>query len=703
MGNTNSRNTQTSIEQTTPLLTQPLINLTNEESNMEHNLTLQNSTTLPSANNNTLNKTTSQSTNLHDNPPFWNITTFNCRGLNNDTKRECWFEIWKRNNWDIIISTEVNIKPSQEQQWKTSGYCQTWSAGSQTIGTGVGIAYKNHLADRVIKIEKFQGRAIKVDMAFPHKRYVSIIGVYAPATPGIERKELETQILKWIHPKLNDKWHIIVAGDFNEVPNPKRDRESTRKNRKLTNKCSSELLRFLKNHSFTDTYRESNPSKNEFTWCNNSGSRSRIDQIWISSNSTWSCLDAFIINEWKPTITSDHKAVTSIIETWHLEKSHSQNRRKNPNNRFDWQNTNEKQWEKFSEAIEAWASKKNKANEQLDINTTWYQFREQLLCTANKHIKKYQEIKPKTKDIETLIRPILLIQLTELWHLTRKPIDNNYPFTKQRMQIKILSEELKDTISPPQTWDTIDVKKWSDQIGTTLHTFKQTYETETGIRKRQKIKKFTERRYTWLQDNKKSMIRSALDRPKKSIIMSRLIEKDDADNIQIITNPDEIKTKAIQHFQQWTKSDKTLSINTEWEQDYNPIVSINQQWYNPISKPFNTEEIKTVINKMNNNSAPGPSGIPYTAFKKMKNETLTWLTKLFNQILKEEKIPDEWKKGTIYPIPKTNDWENNINITRPITLLETSKKIFTKCITNRLTSIFTTNTILNENNWAALP
>ena len=66
-------------------------------------------------------------------------------------------------------------------------------------------------------------------------------------------------------------------------------------------------------------------------------------------------------------------------------------------------------------------------------------------------------------------------------------------------------------------------------------------------------------------------------------------------------------------------------------------------------------------------------------------------------------IPTEWKKGSIYPIPKTKDWENNINITRSITLLETTQKIFTKILNDRLSATMITHNILSPHNWAALP
>ena len=85
------------------------------------------------------------------------------------------------------------------------------------------------------------------------------------------------------------------------------------------------------------------------------------------------------------------------------------------------------------------------------------------------------------------------------------------------------------------------------------------------------------------------------------------------------------------------------------------------------------------------------------------NQRLQYILKLYNNILSTGYTPIEWSKGTIYLIPKFKDWENNINITKPITLLESIRKIFTKCINDRLSAILTNHSILSPDNWAALP
>src|SRR5581483_2138344 len=104
-----------------------------------------------------------------------------------------------------------------------------------------------------------------------------------------------------------------------------------------------------------------------------------------------------------------------------------------------------------------------------------------------------------------------------------------------------------------------------------------------------------------------------------------------------------------------------------------------------------------------NNSAPGKSGINYPMLKNLGEQALLRITQLFNIIMLTGEIPKKWQENIIYPIPKKIDWQHQLNFTRPITLLETIKKVFTKIINNRLAQIFTKHKILSDRNWAGLP
>src|SRR5271169_4618360 len=66
-------------------------------------------------------------------------------------------------------------------------------------------------------------------------------------------------------------------------------------------------------------------------------------------------------------------------------------------------------------------------------------------------------------------------------------------------------------------------------------------------------------------------------------------------------------------------------------------------------------------------------------------------------------LPPSWKTNSILPISKSKDWECDLSNTRPIILLETSRKCLTKILTNRLSTICKDHNILTGPNCAGLP
>ena len=474
-----------------------------------------------------------------------------------------------------------------------------------------------------------------------------------------------------------------------------------------TNNWISNLI----SYNFIDTYREINPTLKEFTWSNSSQSKSRIDQIWMSPKPTWNLVDAYIDSDTKPLINSDHIASVCEIETWHLEHINNTSFH-HQNKRFNWSNTSEKQWTKYTEFIEQYIISIPSYLYSISANDKWNTLRDIILKSTNKFIKKlhtHRNNRIQTSDNHIPKRIILLQRI--LQHINR--ITNNNTTTLFPLsEIQILSSQASNlfqnfptppNLNDPTTISSTEFSSWTSSIKDLLITHKIGLRIITNFKKHKAIANFTLRRQQFLESNKKAMINSILNKPKNNITLNKLIIH--SPHTQIITDPEHIKQHVKEHFQNWTakRNIKNLSDFPNWTSEYEPIPQIQTSWYDPIIKPFTMDEISKVINSRHNNSAPGPSQIPYIAIKKLGPKTIEYITTIFNNILHTGAIPTEWCKGSIYPIPKTTAWENNINITRPITLLETIRKIFTKCLTNRLNSILTSHPILLELNWAALP
>jgi hypothetical protein len=170
------------------------------------------------------------------------------------------------------------------------------------------------------------------------------------------------------------------------------------------------------------------------------------------------------------------------------------------------------------------------------------------------------------------------------------------------------------------------------------------------------IQKAIEKRWEDLKDNPKRMINSVLDKPRKSIVMDRLIKETADNNTLVITEGSEIKEIVREHFYNWTRKRNTdTKLLKKWESAYMPLKEVDDSWYNNLYNEVNIDELETVIQSLPNKKAPGQSNLQYEWFKNLPQKGLDILQNIVNDALLLNDIPKEWKRGYIYPIPKTTE------------------------------------------------
>ena len=98
-------------------------------------------------------------------------------------------------------------------------------------------------------------------------------------------------------------------------------------------------------------------------------------------------------------------------------------------------------------------------------------------------------------------------------------------------------------------------------------------------------------------------------------------------------------------------------------------------------EPPTKEEIERAIKQQKSGKASGSDEIPVEALKADLIGSTNMLYDLFQDIWKEEAIPEEWKEGYIIKIPKKGDLSSCSNY-RGITLLCIASKIFNRIILN---------------------
>ena len=95
------------------------------------------------------------------------------------------------------------------------------------------------------------------------------------------------------------------------------------------------------------------------------------------------------------------------------------------------------------------------------------------------------------------------------------------------------------------------------------------------------------------------------------------------------------------------------------------------------------EEVGAAVNKLKNNTAPGPDGIPSEILKEGYKCTEDSIYELIVQIWNREKIPSCWAEALICPIHKKGDVQNCKN-SRGISLVNMAYKVLSIVLYGRL-------------------
>lgn len=133
--------------------------------------------------------------------------------------------------------------------------------------------------------------------------------------------------------------------------------------------------------------------------------------------------------------------------------------------------------------------------------------------------------------------------------------------------------------------------------------------------------------------------------------------------------------------------------------EFNFVEGTVDSFFEPLSLPkediFSPIIIENHIRKAKS-TAPGSDGISFKLLKNLSSNYYETISKLFNNIWKSQKFPQNWKIIKVVGIPKIGRDHSNIQNYRPISLLPVFLKIFNKTIKNSIDSHLNTLNFLPE-------
>jgi exonuclease III/ribonuclease HI len=663
------------------------------------------------------------------------VATHNVAGLSSYTKQTQLLQSLIDMHIDVIGITDTRIKSNHNKHIykRNNNYTSWWCDSTHANTGGVGILISNKMNKFVQKVEKWKDRVIYVDI-FTTQHKLRVITAYVCPDGDHnkqERAEIHEHLFQLVNRSLQSQYQPIILGDFNADGN----KYHLLNNRGSTIPRHYEFLTFLSNRNFIDIFASNQQHEgisNYPTFQRRNATdrsiitESRLDFIWMPPTLL---SDVLLVDTWDSSAyyKSDHLMPIAYLASDSIINTRSQaqlKKKKELRTIFDTSNITTDIWSKYAEATDKRLShsefnRLQTSNKIIRINTLWESLKTTIKSAAletlptkrvsNQHRQRIPtELAQLNKDIAKISKIANFFSPQRNRHNT--PL-NNTQWSSHRITAATTLKKYKLPINLPtlfpmdtNTRQSIynDLKKSKN----TLITLAKTRHSEWTIAQ---INMFTENRYTNYETDKKAFINSALERHNRRIILDRVLIHKPPAQPTLFTNEQDIKQAVIDHFQNYVgkpTNPPIYDINTfteRWKNQYTPQNDIDPNIYQHLMDLPTLDEWQTIIREAPLNKAPGPSQITNEMWMHAGPNTQKCLYDLIVLCLEKGEIPTEWRMATIYPIPKPHEWECQLKNTRPITLLETARKLLMKLFTNRLSKILHRHNVLKGGNFAGLP
>ena len=560
--------------------------------------------------------------------------SLNVNGIRDYHKRKDIFDYLRGKNAQIIMLQETHLKTQEENIVRSMWGYECILSGDSTNSNGVGIFFNSNFQHKIHKVTRdLEGKYIVLDIEMQSKRY-TIINLYGPSDR--DYPTFFEDILEKVEDMNNES--IIIGGDWNVIPDMGLDTHNYRGgNRPRARAKINEMIEIM---NLTDIWRELHPNDKKFTWRRfNSAQQGRLDYFIVSENLLQNNASAEI----EPGYRTDHAIIT-------LEISLSDT---NLRTRTYW---------KFNNSL----LKDNKYIEE--TKKLIYKVKSQY-CALVYNIEELDNIDPDTLELQ--INDALFFD-TLLMEIRGKTISYSSYKKKESgiIEKRLISEieQLEKMSNINDTFELLESKKEELQI----------------LRKNKIDGMILRSKIQWSIDGERnSKYFCNLEKRHFTDKSFSTLERSDG---QITNNPNIIKEEVLNFYENLYKSREQGNV------DADPIAgirgpSLSQIDRNKTEGRITLAEAGKALRKMKNGKSPGLDGYTTEFFKFFWKDLGAFLVRSINYGFQKGEMSVTQRRGVITCIPKDNKPKRLIKNWRPITLLNTTYKIASACIAERIKSI----------------